>query len=320
MTTINDKPQHLLARYADRTGCDKKIQVSEEFWSGYTGPMSMQEYVSRGGKIRLVLSEYGLPSHLKPYKDNPRLPGDGYRVPTGEDSCNQPHEFYSNSDGVWKNSPPVEDTFSVWKTANYRLPASVLPPDWDEMTREDEHADAPAKLPRPGQPQDDVQALKARVQELEGKLGQLRQEYRELNSIHAKCQSPESSVKVLTRALTYETGREDGRSEVLEAFDSSQPHIPTLRPIAEMPAEVPEGCVRVFGGYYENQGRWLISSKATRLDTHFLDIRLPAPPDPDEELRREFEAWMKGYNLQPDELAFQAFKAGRCAHPQGAAA
>lgn len=143
-------------------------------------------------------------------------------------------------------------------------------------------ADAPAKLPRPGQqPQDAakaIQTLTARVQELEGDL--------------------QHEIKLRE---TYEQAC---------AICEKNPSTPTLRPIADPMPPVPEGCVRVFGGLCNN-GEWFIFSQRVEADTHFLDIRIPTPPDPNEELRREFEAWMKGYNLQPDELAFQAYKAGR---------
>lgn len=368
MTTINDQPQHLLARYADRTGCHYTLsKPGKPEWHAPRYP-SAQIYHRLDWTIRLALSKYGLPSHLKPYKDNPRLPGDGYRVPTGKETKSRPYEYWC---GEWKAGTDNrhEFHFSSYLHMDNRLPASVLPPDWDEMTRDasadapadtsphpeifEAHgqewyrhtpgdpmpcgvnlrvrvllghgketlrkpgpantfywhnrapkdtqiigwrpADAPAKLPRPGpQPQDEVQALKARVQELEGNL--------------------DEAADLLSR-----------QGEAINSLDLQLAiaSTPTLRPIAEMPAEVPEGCVRVFGWHYESRWEWLLSSGAKmRPDAYFLDIRLPAPLDPDEELRREFEAWWGSLQTKPpgkNEL-FIAFKAGRCAHPQGAAA
>jgi hypothetical protein len=458
MTTINDQPQHLLARYADRTGAKWQYQLSKHWNTGPHWQHAARDTVKLRTKIRLVLSEYGLPSHLKPYKDNPRLPGDGYRVPTGEDSCNQPHEFWSASRNEWLHQQAIGGVFDG-KSADYRLPASVLPPDWDEMTREDapavasQHpeifeahgmewyrhdgsdqspcdpemraqvlfrdgdmsgpgklkdlgwkwygrngdiigwrpADAPAKLPRPGQQprvynsvpdmmvgegvsqsvqdmvrgleaQDEVQALKARVHELEGELvKKLHPTQRHLSNVedslqyqrektdehragrikmHRRAQRAESKLtKTLKDAKKWKACAEWWRDSVHNiakkaiAEEQEKPaaaSTPTLRPISEMPADVPDGCVRVFGGYYENQGEWIISSWSRPQDTHFLDIRLPAPPDTDEELRREFEVWMKGhyqipkstltfikengvYALREHETAFQAYKAGNAA-------
>lgn len=335
MTTINDQPQHLLARYADRTGCNIERQNSAGEWRESLFPWENPTwFVNKGFKIRLALSEYGLPSHLQPYKDNPRLPGNGYRVPVMGDIWENGLEFYPSSTDQWTDSskdPNFKFKESGYYRYDYRLPASVLPPDWEEMTREDAPADAPAKLPRPGQPKDDVQALKARVQELEGDYqmmqGSLLSILGELD-----CEEPASALLKLKEMK----GERDAWMRTAKTRKHHLDHLeaqlaaastPTLRPIAEMPAEVPEGCVRVFGCRTHNG--WYFSEQAHgQLVTHFLDIRLPAPPDPDEELRREFEAWAKEtFGWHPDKFtlkvssgdylddmarpAFQAYKAGR---------
>lgn len=65
--------------------------------------------------------------------------------------------------------------------------------------------------------------------------------------------------------------------------------IPVLRPIQEMPPEVPEGCFRLFGGAYQ-QG-WQVNNSRIPADTHFMDVRPPELCDPEAELRKGFEAW-----------------------------
>lgn len=61
---------------------------------------------------------------------------------------------------------------------------------------------------------------------------------------------------------------------------------PQLRPIAEMPEQVPEGCVRVFA-LMKTEGYVINPTMAT--PSHAADIRLPAKPaDP---VREEFEKW-----------------------------
>ncbi len=76
---------------------------------------------------------------------------------------------------------------------------------------------------------------------------------------------------------------------------------PQLRPIAEMPKEVPEGCVRVY---------WKSKTKPSTLrktdDTHYIDIALPADAYPP-----EFEAaWEQIGKLEPKSAAFALWKGG----------
>lgn len=60
-----------------------------------------------------------------------------------------------------------------------------------------------------------------------------------------------------------------------------------LRPIAEMPETVPDGCKRMYWG---KDGRWWL--EANKFVTHAIDIQLPTP-DPEAEERQRFEEAMK---------------------------
>lgn len=105
--------------------------------------------------------------------------------------------------------------------------------------------------------------------------------------------------------------------------------VPVLRPIQEMPPEVPEGCVRLLGlqipGFRNNKA-WVFHEGQEDNETHFIDIRPLAAPDPEAELRREFEKAIKEaeplsaltlnlvngvYALREHELAWKLFKAGK---------
>lgn len=68
--------------------------------------------------------------------------------------------------------------------------------------------------------------------------------------------------------------------------------VATLRPIAEMPDTVPEGCVRLFCTIYSDGVIGAFMSTSHDMDTHFIDIQLPTAPDPEADLRREFEEAM----------------------------
>lgn len=54
---------------------------------------------------------------------------------------------------------------------------------------------------------------------------------------------------------------------------------PQLRPIAEMPAEVPEGCAR-FWASLDNRQNWFFAPMSYDLATHYIDIVLPEPVYP----------------------------------------
>lgn len=76
-------------------------------------------------------------------------------------------------------------------------------------------------------------------------------------------------------------------SSLRAAIASIPDPLSTLRPIAEMPQEVPEGYVRVTG--YTNPGgdQWLIANSPSHKDTHFIDILLPNEPTEEDKARAE---------------------------------
>lgn len=68
--------------------------------------------------------------------------------------------------------------------------------------------------------------------------------------------------------------------------------LPTLRPIAEIPKEIPTGCGVISGVFYDmGPTPHFETDPAGIFDPvdHFLMFRLPAKPDPLEDLRLEFE-------------------------------
>jgi hypothetical protein len=77
---------------------------------------------------------------------------------------------------------------------------------------------------------------------------------------------------------------------------------PQLRPIEEMPKEVPDGCVRVY---------WKSKTKPSTLrktdDTHYIDIALPPPTYP-----ADFEASFAESKLdaKDKDAAFELWKKG----------
>lgn len=83
--------------------------------------------------------------------------------------------------------------------------------------------------------------------------------------------------------------------------------IAQLRPIAEMPETVPEGCVR----YYWDADFGFETLASPDTDTHFIDILLPAPEDTS---MREFEEWAKsewGDMPEYNSVGWRAWKAAR---------
>lgn len=77
---------------------------------------------------------------------------------------------------------------------------------------------------------------------------------------------------------------------------------PQLRPIAEMPNKVPEGCVRVY---------WRVNAKPSTLrktdDTHFTDIALPTDTYPADFERAFAESYI---DASSKEAAFKLWKGG----------
>lgn len=80
---------------------------------------------------------------------------------------------------------------------------------------------------------------------------------------------------------------------------------PQLRPIAEMPAEVPDGCERLYGVLYDGGGAAVTSFRGLK-DTHYIDILLPVPTYPP-----EFEhAWEQHGKPEPKSAAYALWKGG----------
>lgn len=66
------------------------------------------------------------------------------------------------------------------------------------------------------------------------------------------------------------------RERMTEALAACRPQ---LRPIAEMPERVPEGCERLYGILYDG-GVLAVTSFRGPSYTHFIDIALPSPSYP----------------------------------------
>lgn len=89
------------------------------------------------------------------------------------------------------------------------------------------------------------------------------------------------------------------RERMVEALAACRPQ---LRPIAEMPEEVPEGCVRLYWNNVDGFGTRLRAE-----DTHFIDIALPEPNYP-----ADFEAAFAESKLdaKDKDAAFKLWKGG----------
>lgn len=120
---------------------------------------------------------------------------------------------------------------------------------------------------------------------------------------------PEGAV-IDDRPATYETGREDGRSEMLEAFESApQPTFTMPQPITEPMPPLAEGCRR----YYTRWGKaWeCIGEHRDSFDTHFIDLRnLPSPEDVN---RTAFEKWWSGVQPKAGRHKTESFEAWNAA-------
>jgi len=107
----------------------------------------------------------------------------------------------------------------------------------------------------------------------------------------------------------------DARRAALADFLNNHPQVAQLRPIAEMPEKVPEGCVRVYmwmdhGGFGGQPS--FICRKQDNF-SHFIDIQLPTP-DPDAEERQQFEEAMKkacpdfNFTLEQDGKTYRSIR------------
>lgn len=87
----------------------------------------------------------------------------------------------------------------------------------------------------------------------------------------------------------------ESRKFALADFLNNRPQVAQLRPIAEMPETVPEGCVRLFTELSEDGVTTAnFTKKQYRSDTIAVDIFIQLPtPDPEAEERRQFEESMK---------------------------
>lgn len=93
--------------------------------------------------------------------------------------------------------------------------------------------------------------------------------------------------------------------DALTDFLNNRPQVAQLRPIAEMPETVPEGCNRIYWGSKTGDGSWMLPCPLVGChDTHFIDIQLPTP-DPDAEERRQFEEWVRARGYTKRELQRQ---------------
>lgn len=306
MKDINDQPQELLARYADRVGAKIEFQPFDGDWEGYNdgGPPheSAQAHLE-DHKIRLVLDPVTrLPSHLKPYKENPRDPGDGWRSPVIGDPFGGIAQVGAWHEESWTELDADKKKFQGHEVNDYRLPATVMPPDWEEMTKEEAQADPNPWIPHTG---DEMPCDGERLVDL--KLADRRTLFKVLPVVMSWVDKgsgaithwryadvePERSpfvgkdfvVKDLLKEIEDLKERNSQLEEEVRCAGS-----PTLRPVSEMPTNVPEGCVRYWckvsrEGIIMNS----LSNYRGGIDTHEVDIRLPVKTDPLAEERVKFE-------------------------------
>ena len=84
----------------------------------------------------------------------------------------------------------------------------------------------------------------------------------------------------------------------LTDFLNNRPQVAQLRPIAEMPDTVPEGCKRITVGLnlHGNINNMCANGHSSSGCSLFVDLQLPTP-DPEAEERRQFEEAMKKHAL-----------------------
>lgn len=124
-------------------------------------------------------------------------------------------------------------------------------------------------------------------------------------------------------ATRFRTAYINGPANMFEAYKAAlsdflsrrpESSIAQLRPIAEMPEKVPEGCLRVFG-QISKKGRPYLNCIPEVGGCLAADIQFPTP-DPEAEMRREFESWWASL---PDRggkhksECYEAYKAGKFA-------
>lgn len=82
---------------------------------------------------------------------------------------------------------------------------------------------------------------------------------------------------------------------------------PQLRPIADMPDTIPDGCVRMFAGRYGGDKCWIAAEIQSPHDTHFIDVALPEAEYPADFERDFFESKL---DAKDKDAAFRLWKGG----------
>lgn len=249
--------QHQTAHYIEKTGAKWEHQTIGDgnefaaYWTAADPQASPARCVEAGVPIRLCLDPLTrLPSHLEPYRPDARDPGDGYRVPAKQDSCNQPHEIWSRLNPEWVPTTLVEDRFEAWQAGHYRLPASVPFPDEAEALadyvepevrfarREESLAAGAAVREQHGeafQKLAEHERLEARITELESQLARFQW--------RSPSQKPtEEDMDVGGYVVAFAEGKPD-------PFFAKETHFHSFNIIAWMPAPKPpveSDCQRII--------------------------------------------------------------------------
>lgn len=89
-----------------------------------------------------------------------------------------------------------------------------------------------------------------------------------------------SESQIITAAGIYNATDANPFHRMRAAIESIPEPIPRLRPLAEMPAEVPEGALRVYGRLF--LGEWFADQQQcpSHRDTHGADFLPPLPESP----------------------------------------
>lgn len=91
-----------------------------------------------------------------------------------------------------------------------------------------------------------------------------------VNAIAEELREAHEEIGHLKANNRYQRGYADGQKE---------PTAPTLRPITEAAdTPIPDGCIRIYGAAF--MGTWImLQNTDDPSDTHFADLRLPAPEE-----------------------------------------
>lgn len=92
--------------------------------------------------------------------------------------------------------------------------------------------------------------------------------------------------------------------EAITAVLANRPApVATLRPIAEMPADLPKNCQAITGVLYNHAENPYFETDGAGIYgpcDHFVMFQLPTAPDPEADLRREFEEAVKQVKHEPN--------------------